>query len=204
MEMQGFDETVEMIRNHRLANPRFASEWSTNRADIANELDVQTCLHLAAMGLSAQFCVGDPGSFLSSQPPQRQWLGRNLRAAAAGASSIITGIKTLTDWLGHGGKPVSPALAESRAAICKDCPKNSQGGFGSFFTTEASDVIRHQLAIKHDMELSTIHDESLGVCDACRCPLKLKPWCEISYIREHMKPEIKDALDKRCWVLNEP
>lgn len=203
MEMQDFNTTVGLIMAHRKANPRFAAEWSTRPEDIALELDLQTCLSLQHRGLSEQFCVGSTASFPSAPASPRQWLGQKLQAGVAEAKRVITGIKTLTDWLGSGGKPVPHEFAEHRASICATCPKNAQGSLSSFFTEDASEVIRRQLAIRNDMELSTTHDEKLGVCSACSCPLKLKVHAPLNHIMANLKDSARVNLEKRCWILHE-
>lgn len=203
MAMQDFETTVDLIVAHRKANPRFASQWSTSWEAVANELDEQTCRHLQSKGLSEQWCV-NPGSESFPNGPVRQssWLGRKLADAAEGVK-LVAGIGVLTDWLGSGGKPVSSSVSNFRASICRDCPQNQTGDWTRFFTNPASETIRKQLAIKHDLDLSTPHDEALGVCAACSCPLKLKVHTPLNHVHNHLKPDVRDRLDRKCWILHE-
>jgi len=202
MPMLDFETTVNLIIEHRKANPRFAGQWATDRASVSDELDLSTCRQLASKGLAEDWCTEGGGfSFQAGPAPQQQWLGRKLRESAAAVRKLVAGIGVLTDWLGDGAEPVSPEVAEPRAATCAGCPKNRPGNLGDFFTTEASELIRKQLEAKSDMNLSTKSDGSLGVCSACLCPLKLKVWTPIEHVLKHTSDEVKKQLDERCWIL---
>lgn len=195
-----FDQVVEEIIRHRMANPRFASQWNTDFDLVADELDTYTCVRI---GMDPNYCSGGSPSFVSGPPPSRsQWVGRVVESAAA-ARKVMTGIAVLLDWLGSGGKPVAPELAEARAAVCAGCPQNTAGNLTDFFTVPASEQIRKQLAIRSDMKLATTHDEQLNVCKACFCPMKLKVHTPIQHILAHLKPEGRAALDPRCWIPKE-
>lgn len=202
MAMLDFDTTVKLIIEHRMANPRFKGQWSLDFETVANELDLQTCQHLASKGLSEQFCIGENGvSFQTAPAPVPQGLGQKLRESVAVAKKYVTGVKVITDWLGDGADPVTSMEATRRSSICSACPKNKPGSYGDFFAEEAADLIRKQIAIKHDMNLKTSNDESLGVCSACLCPLKLKVWAPLFHIKKHLKQDAKADLDKACWIL---
>jgi len=96
---------------------------------------------------------------------------------------------------------VEQTLADSRAAICADCPKNDGGDFTAYFTEPIANKIRTQLEIRGDLQLRTPSDEKLTVCSACDCPLKLKVWVPLDHILAHTSPEVKTKLDPRCWIL---
>lgn len=201
MAMLDFETTVNLIIEHRKANPRFAGQWATDRESVASELDLSTCRSLASKGLAEEWCQEGGGfSFQAGPAPQPQWLGRKLRESAAAVRKLVAGIGVLTDWLGDSADPVAPEVAETRAQTCAGCPKNRPGGLGDFFTTEASELIRKQLEAKADMNLSTKSDGSLGVCSACLCPLKLKVWTPMEHILKHTSDEVKRQLDERCWI----
>lgn len=202
--MLDFETTVSEIIQHRLANPRFKNEWSTDRDAVRDELDRQTCLQLASMGLAEQYCTsGNESSFQPGPAPQQPWLGRKLRESAAVVKKMVSGVAVLIEWLGEGGQPVARPLAASRAGVCASCPKNRPGKLSEFFTEETSELIRKQLAIKSDMTLETEHDAQLGVCDACLCPLQLKVWTPLVHITKHLKPNVRAQLDPRCWITKE-
>lgn len=126
-----------------------------------------------------------------------------LRNVAAGVSRIKAGIGVLLDWLGDGGIPVEPALANRRAAICSACPKNGKGDFTSYFTKPIAEKIRLQLEMRNEMQLLTPHDSRLGVCEACLCPLKLKTHAPLTYALKHLEEDVRKELDKNCWMLHE-
>lgn len=198
-----FEGLTREIQAHRLGNPRF--NLATDLDTIRNELDHANALRCLSINGAASYIVSDEGS-----PPLPKAVAPNpsLVGRVAGAVISAAGAPELGAWLGKDGVPVSPALSQQRAAICAGagsapCPKNGKGALTRYFTVPASEFIRKQLGMKHDLELSTSHDENLGVCEACGCPLKLKVHTPIADIREHMSPEEKTKLDPRCWILHE-
>lgn len=196
-----FDQTVEEIIRHRLANPRFASQWNTDVDTVAEELDAYTCVRIA---MDSNYCSGGSPNFPSVPLTPRPWPGLpSVGAVAGGVRKVVTGIAVLLDWLGAGGKPVAPERAEARAALCDGCPQNTQGNLTDFFTVPTSEMIRKQLAIRTDLKLSTTHDDWLHVCMACFCPMKLKVHTPLQHILKHLQPDQRAKLDSRCWIPKE-
>lgn len=200
-----FDTTVNQIIQHRLANPRFAAQWSTEIDTVKDELDHYTCQRL---GNDPNWCdSGGPPSFPQglSWQTRRTVPSRQEGAKAAGsADKVVAGIGVLRDWLGGEIKPVEHELAEKRAAICATCSKNDKATtFEKFFTLPAAELIKKQIAIKHDMKLSTSHDKELGICNACGCALALKTHVKLDYILAHTSEMVREALDERCWILHQ-
>lgn len=198
-----FDDVVEQIIRHRLANPRFAANWSVEPAEVAEELDTFTCTRLA---MDPNYCApGVPSPFPAGSPRQASmWVNQSGRGGVVAAGrKIVAGIGVLVDWLGSGGKPVDNKLAVARAETCSGCPKNEPGGLESFFTAPASELIRKQLAIRQDLQLSTPFDEKLNVCSACLCPMKLKVHTPIEHILKHLLADAETELDPRCWIPRE-
>lgn len=204
MAMVGFDASVKAIIKHREQNRAITAKHNlpTDYDNVANELEEFN-----------RFRLGIPMTFVS---PKVNPLWQTARSAGVAVGDIKArpswfkqlgrlgkGVLTLANWLGDDGVPVPSDLAEQRAAICEGCPKNAKGDLFSFFTKPASELIRRQLEERKALELSTTKDESLGVCDACGCPLKLKVHVPLSFIKAHMNTDDADKLDPRCWIIKE-
>lgn len=199
--MVSFEQSVDAIVQHRRANPSLVSRFklATDYNSVANELEAFTA---ARLGLP----VGVPDPKAQARPSA----SFDGRAAVAGSNQppawfrqIRTGTKTLADWLGHSGIPVPQAQAEQRAAICADCPVNQKGDWTALFTKPAANLIRRQLEERKQLNLSTPHDDKLGVCMACGCPLRLKAHVPLRYILEHQPADVEAKLDPRCWIQKE-
>ena len=130
--------------------------------------------------------------------------GRGGVAALAGSVKRLgAGIGVLVDWVGSGGKPVSVAIAVSRAAVCKDCPKNKKSAWTEWATAPIAAKIKDQLGMCETMRLSTPYDADLHTCSACLCWLPLKVWTPLEHITDHMSNEVKADLHPSCWILHE-
>lgn len=195
-----FDETVDDIISHRLANPRYASQWATEWGDVARELDAYTCKRIK---YDPQYCRDDAESKKATRLQTIAPVGGGQGGVAGASKKIMAGIGVLIDWLGSSAKVVPQALAENRAEICASCPQNGPGDLTRLFTVPASKLIMSQLEIKEDMKLSTSHDGELNICMACLCPLKLKVHAPISHVRDHLSEQVIEALDPRCWITKE-
>lgn len=199
-----FDTTVNMIVQHRIANPRFAEQWSTDREVVADELDDYTCKRL---NNDPQHCDDSPAppflKGLSSFPRRTSLSSQGVVVARAGENKVSAGIGVLKDWWGDDLKPVVKDLAERRASICADCPKNDKANIiERVLTIPAMEVVRKQIGIKHDMKLETSHDKQLNICSACLCYLPLKTWTPLKHILAHTTDAIRADLDPRCWILH--
>jgi hypothetical protein len=117
--------------------------------------------------------------------------------------SIKSGVVSLTDWLGEGGKPVSSALSASRADICFHCPHNKPIGWTSMFKEGIAGVVLAYERLRRSAELSTPRDSSLGECSACGCILRLKVHVPLKHLDEAMDEEDFGVLPEHCWVKTE-
>lgn len=195
-----FEDAVDAIIKHRLANPRFSDKWSTDWNDVADELDRVTCKRIK---YHKDYCTeGDTAPKKAPGPSLPKAAGHG-EGVVAGAKKIVVGIGVLFDWLGSGAKAVDSALAEIRAQTCARCPLNGNGDLTSLFTVPASRMIQQQIEIKTKMRLATSLDDSLGVCDACLCPLKLKVHTPLEHILERLSEDQKAQLHPDCWMLKE-
>jgi hypothetical protein len=196
---RSFNDTVSAIIRHRMANPRLG--LPTDVPNVERELEIYTVRRLQSMKGGTAFLIE---SSASSPPPSfRQPPSGPKQGLVAGAKKVSAGIGILLEWLGDGGEPVPHALAQTRADTCLTCPSNRNTKFTDFFTVEASELIRKQLAIRNEMALSVTGESRLGVCDICLCPLKLKVHTPIEHIEPHTSPEVKAQLPSNCWMLSE-
>lgn len=196
-----FNFVVEQTQALRVANP-FLTErhgWRTDTAGVEFDVEQYNVARCIAGGWTDFLQPDNPGAVIyTAAPPLVQ---KKTHAAVQGIKRVAAGISVLVEWLGSGAKPVEGKLAEARASICSDCPRNDGGDFKAYFTEPISEKIRTQLEIKNDLQLKTVQDEKLTVCSACDCPLKLKVWAPLEHILRHTSEETKTRLDPRCWIL---
>lgn len=198
-----FNFVVDEVTRLRQANTFLCERygWRTDRPAIENEVEQYNVARCIAGGWFDFLIADDPntGAYTSAAPPPPE---KKKRPGVVGAvRNVKAGVAVLLDWLGSGAKPVEAALAEARAVLCSDCPKNNGGDFTSYFTEPIAAKIRTQLEIKNDLQLHTPNDDRLTVCSACSCPLRLKVWTPLEHILAHTPDEVKTQLDPRCWIL---
>ncbi len=198
-----FDVAVAEIVRHRLGNPYISSQngWSTDPAVVADELDAFNTAVCQQMGWNAYITEG---GLPTAIPKARRSVSSSLQNLARAAGNLVSGVQTIAEWEIAGGHLVEQLLADQRATICSDCPRNVPGDLSSWFTQKAADLIRSQLESRNRMNIETASDDKLGICEACACPLKLKVHTPLDIILSKMSAESKAALDPRCWILKEP
>jgi hypothetical protein len=191
-----FDTIVRLLVQHRQANAVIAQQnkWSTAYDEIADEVDAYNARICATHGWNEFIVAGDT-------PPKPE--ARSSSSPAASAGRVVAGVKLLVDWLGEGGTPVDNMRASMRAAVCAGCPQNGKGDWTRWFTVPASNLIRKQIAIRQDLDLSTPHDGDLGVCEACGCPLKLKVHTPMDVLAAHTRREALQEMPQNCWIKTE-
>lgn len=198
MALVGFDASVKAIIAARQRNRALSikHQLSTDYEAVADEL-IQYNRKIRNLPDPA------PPSFFQSSRNSLQ----NGGVAAAGTnwlrrfSQIGTGIATISDLKRSGRDPVLPEVAEKRASICVDCPKNLPGDLFSIFTKPIANLVRHQIEDKTRLNLKTSKDDKLNVCDACGCPIQLKVFFPLDVIKAHIKQAELEQLDPRCWIL---
>lgn len=193
-----FNHVVEQVMILRQANPFLAERhsWRTDVAGVEAEVDAYNTARCIAGGWLSFVVMDD------ANPPAPMYVmpEKKNRTNVAAVRNVAAGVGVLLDWLGSGAKPVEQTLADSRAAICADCPKNDGGDWTAYFTKPIADKIRTQLEIRGDLQLRTPHDEKLTVCSACDCTLRLKVWTPLEHILDHTSEDTKTKLDPRCWI----
>lgn len=121
----------------------------------------------------------------------------------------ITGLAALHDWLGEGGEPVHPMVAEFRAQRCctgddgKGCPLNKGQGWLETAKGAVSNWIRREMELKEGMELHVTTESHLHVCKACGCYLRLKVWVPRDHVRKHTTKEQLEQMPSYCWIKSE-
>lgn len=202
----GFWDTVNAIREMRLKNPRFADQWTTDRNAIADELDFFTCVRLHH---DPRWCSPEGQEktleWQTWQPPSPPSLPPKSAGAAAvdRIENFTAGVGVVLDWLGTSLEPVSPELAEKRAAVCAGCPKNVDPDWIQKLESWAAESVRSLVGLKNDLKLSTSVDDKLNSCAACDCSLPLKVHVKIEHVKAHTSDRQKAALDPKCWILSE-
>lgn len=196
--MASFESITQSIIAHRKANPWLIEKhgWSVDPESVRNELDAYNAKICEQMGWHSYITgVGGP-STPNPQMPRAQQLLRKVGNAAVGA-------ETLVDWIKSGAEAVPLEQSANRASVCVSCAHNNPGDLLSFFTRPAAEAIRRTIQIKNQMNLSTPHDEKIGVCDVCDCPLRLKVHLKIEVIKERMSQAVRSELPSHCWILKE-
>lgn len=187
-----FDEMVNQVLSIARANPSIQSIPQTReQAESAVEqYNVKIC-----QDNGWNDYVHDP----ENSPPK--WFPPSQASRYAGR--LAAGAKTLTSWIGDGAEPVSKELSASRASVCSKCPMNKPGEIGNFFERAAAELIRRQVEFAKECELSTPHDDRLGVCSGCGCPLHLKVHVPLAEIRKNMAYDSFQEYAAGCWIVDE-
>lgn len=199
-----FDVIVRDLTRVILANPVLAQKhnWPTDQKGIEDWVDLYNATVCQKMGWEKYITPDSGGSSLpKSQAPQHHL--ESLRRVAGAVKQLVAGARSLGEWIESKEAAVPRATAEARAEVCAKCPRNSPGNFTQWFTVPAAELIKRHVEAAQDRSLETALDDQLGICDACKCPMRLKVHVPIDWIRKRMTPEVKAALDTNCWIPKE-
>lgn len=212
-----FEQTVEAIIKHRLANKAIALKYglSTDFNTVADELEKYTKMRLGIVEEPPPKTTARPvvvpavrrvdavaGVNIKRQPvqpPQPPSILNRFASVASSLKKVAVGVGTVLDCVE--GEPVSKEEAERRASICVGCNENGKGNFTEWFTVPLSEAIRKAEAKLKERDLTTSVHELLGTCQACLCPLPLKVFCRMDKIKKHMIAEVQSDLPTHCWIL---
>lgn len=187
--------------------------WSLDNGTVYQEVkdfNVKICMASGWTNYLTDGGGGAPPPLSQAASPQEQ---KRLAAVATVARKIWSGAKASYEWMEK--KDFVPQEAsESRAAVCVQCPLNSNENEDKnlferllgFFTDQAAAAIKRQIEKKRGMNLSTSLDSKLFVCTACLCPLETKVHAPVAYIKPYTEKETLDEMKskgKNCWVVKE-
>lgn len=198
------DEIAAGLIQARLGNPALTQQngWSTDETNVRNEVDAAIARHCQQMNWTQYIVADAPGGVAASIPfphrPQNQrFLGKLRNAVASGSPVIIDFIKSKEEAV-----PIS--LSNTRAGICAGCEFNDRNkSLLDMFTTSTSEAIRKTLELARGWNLKTDHDDRLGVCTRCYCPLKFKVHIPMEHISPKVTDEIWERLPNWCWIRRE-
>lgn len=121
----------------------------------------------------------------------------------------LSGAEALRDWLGDGGVPVHVIVAEMRANRCtigndgQACPLNVEPNWWDRAKSLIADWIRKELEIKNGMALTVEREETLNMCKACGCCLRLKVWAPAVHLKAHITAKQLQTTPDYCWMRKE-
>lgn len=166
-EADSFDDLVRKVKSHR----------EYKGIDVATTgIDVQRQL---CLGLTDAECTPEPGETYRPVKDLTQSLSTDLAVSAN---------RALLQFVKGGMQFVDPAVAESRAAICRTCP----------FNKPAKNCSCH--AIYRMIQLlipSSRQKEGISVCMACGCSLQAKVNMPQEVIDASNAPET--VFPDWCW-----
>lgn len=110
----------------------------------------------------------------------------------------LTFFRTMSTWLGEGGKPVPQATAQVRANICLLCAHHKPS---STLTRTVAGVTKRQIALKNNMHLHVDGEADLGQCGLCGCEQVLKVWVPLETARANT-PDW-ERFPQNCWLHRE-
>jgi hypothetical protein len=185
-----FNQAVEMIIRHRKANPAITAKHNLAMTfdAVANELESYTRIRLN---------IPMPPKTFPSNPTISHPSAHGFGGVAADIKRAAQGTSVVLDWLLSGGAPVEQELAEKRASVCVQCPRNVAG---SWYTVAPAELIRSTLSERSDLKLETPYDDKLQSCDVCKCLMRLKVWTPLQFILDRTHPTIMAEFPKHCWI----
>jgi hypothetical protein len=197
---QTHDQAVNLIIKHRLANPAIIAKnkLATDLPSVSREL----IKYQQARGALA------PDVLPKLTPPHSSpQMSGAVREVVAAVRKMGAGSALIMEW-GEAGMPhVDQEVAESRASVCVQCPKNERGkSLTEIFTEPVAARIKEKMERQAQMNLKTTHDANLAVCQACLCPMKTKVWFPLDLIWKRLKPDQQKELNQsnpKCWIVQE-
>lgn len=203
-----FDSIVTSLISHRKGRPDLMAKhnWSIDYDVVAEEVERFNVNRCQKHGWNNYL---DEADFGGGAPPKQMPLSqadqRQVSAAAGRVTKIWAGVKTLNEWIDSGEAPVDQELSNSRALVCSKCPKNGEGDMTSWFTRPAAAAIKRQIEKLEHKKLSTPYDSAINICEVCLCPMRLKVFTPIKFIKAHITDAVFDELPRspRCWMIDE-
>ena len=107
--------------------------------------------------------------------------------------------RTMREWLGEGGQPVTRATSQARTDMCLDCKWNKPGT-----AIELLGKFMRVLQAKNRAKLSVAGEELLHTCSLCSCHLPTKVHVPFKHIRAWQREEVRQKITHgkaECWQL---
>lgn len=199
-----FTEVVSQTMMFLRKNPALVAKyhWPTEQHAVENWIDETNAQRMLAHGW-LNFVADETFSVekktLAQQP--HSLLGKLVHAAGA----VKTAALAYKDLFVNG--PAPQDLAESRARTCVACPLNdTESSLSDLFVESAAHEISALIQLVKDTDMRTLHDDDLGICRACGCPMKVKVHSRIEKLSGVLQADVWDKLNKdnpKCWLLSE-
>lgn len=139
-------------------------------------------------------------------PPMSAQMSGGVQAAVAAVKKMSAGASLLFEWEQSKLPPEPQEVAESRAAVCVQCPANENKKLTDWFTVPVANQISKKFERLHNLKLVTSQHAKLFTCRACLCPLALKVFTPKELIIKKTSESQKQELTKenpKCWILQE-
>lgn len=141
------------------------------------------------------YCEERPTSIFDTAPKSLTAAGNLYHTFHAAVQCL----RTLITHRGGTGERITQEQAETRAAVCATCPKNTTVSGCS----KCNDGVIGQLINKIVGAGKTSRDGELKFCEVCHCNLSAKIWTKHEAIFKHMPEGQKKSLPESCWILTE-
>lgn len=202
-----FDVISQALLRVIKANPALAQKhgWPTSLPAVENWVDLYNATVCSRMGWTDYILTDTGGTSPKALAPHQALSLSGLAAAAIKAKALVSGAKTLMEWVYSNDPAVPPELSTHRAIVCSGCPLNDKGAWTDWFTVPAAELIKRMIEHAQTRKLSTPRDDQLQCCTACYCPMKLKVHIPISWVTAHQTPDQVAKLKSvpNCWIVQE-
>lgn len=194
-----FTEMVDAFAKIVARNPALAQKyhWPTDRTAQENFVDERNAIRLLKQGFPTFVDAAGSPEYGPGPDVKKNWRGL--------AAAVVAGSKSWSWMLSGDGYCVQRERALERAQVCLTCPHNDvKGGMVKYFLSVTAKALQAAAGVLRDVRgCQTPHDEKLGVCDVCSCPLPSKIWFPIEIIEKEMPAGVWPNLPDFCWLKKE-
>jgi len=202
-----FNEVVLAFSRLIQSNPSQAEKhgWPahTDWDALADWVDAHNAARLIALGYTTfveENASNDPAFYDSAYWDAQ----KKTPSPASAADRLSAGAAMWRELFGPDGRTVDSALATHRASICASCPQNdTTTSLFNIFVSAIASALGSLFTLLKEKQLTTPHDDRLGVCRACLCPMRAKVFIDVSRIEAHTDERVWNSLDPSCWMLSE-
>lgn len=186
-----FDQTVILIRQHRLNNGAMCvrHNLSTDIAAIGKELEHYTKLR-----------IGMPLTVAAPPPMLLPGVTGGVVGTVSEIKKLAFGSGILIDWSESNQAAVFAGEAETRASKCVTCPLNDRAKYEEWLKMPLAMMLKARITRIDSMALKTTKEPQLGLCTALFSPTHYLVHEPKELITARMKPGKHDPLDEKCWL----